>query len=197
MTDGYTKILNGWFATTFALRLSGDVDVAAAVQQAVSEADPEIPVAKLESMQTVVDSTLAGPQFFSWLASGFAGFALLLTMIGLFGLLSYQVTQRTREIGVRLAIGADREQILMLILRRGLLLTGIGLAIGTVVSLGVPRLVQSVLVDNMVIDERGMASLLSSKMISLLSAGVAMLAAAMFASYLPARRRHGLNRWKL
>ncbi len=186
--DGYTKMLNGWFATTFTSRLSGDVDVAAAVQQAVSEADPEIPVAKLESMQTVVDSTLAGPQFFSWLASGFAGFALLLTMIGLFGLLSYQVTQRTREIGVRLAIGADREQILMLILRRGFALTGIGLAIGTVLSLGVPRLVGSVIVDNMVIDEKGIAGVLSSRTISLLTAGVAMVVAAAFASYLPARR---------
>ena len=93
------------------------MDIAAAVQQAVNEADPSIPVAKLESMQTVVDSTLAAPQFFSWLASGFAGFALVLTMIGLFGLLSYQVTQRTREIGVRLAVGADRQRILMMILR--------------------------------------------------------------------------------
>ena len=188
VADGFTKILNGWFSTTFALRLSGDVDIAAAVQQAVSETDPEIPVAKLESMQTVVDHTLARPQFFSWLASGFAGFALLLTMIGLFGLLSYQVTQRTREIGVRLAIGADREQILKLILRRGFELTGIGLAIGTVLSLGVPRLVSSVILDNMVIDERGIASVLSSRTLSLLTAGVAMAVAAAFASYLPARR---------
>jgi predicted lysophospholipase L1 biosynthesis ABC-type transport system permease subunit len=188
MSDGMTKILNGWFATTFALRLSGDVDIAAAVQQAVSGADPEIPIAKLESMQTVVDSTLAGPQFFSWLASGFAGFALLLTMIGLFGLLSYQVTQRTREIGVRLAIGADRAQILLLILRRGLVLTGIGLMIGMVVSLGVPQLVRSVLVDNMVIDQKGIAGVLSSRSISLLTAGMAMVVAAVFASYLPARR---------
>lgn len=188
MTDGYTKILNGWFATTFVLRLSGDVDVAAAVQQAVSGADPEIPVAKLESMQAVVDSTLAAPQFFSWLTSGFAGFALVLTMIGLFGLLSYQVTQRTREIGVRLAVGADRRRILTMILRRGLALTGMGLVIGTVVSLSVPRLVRSVLVDNMVIDEKGIAGVLSSSTISLVIAGAAMVVAAAFASYLPAQR---------
>ena len=75
-----------------------------------------------------------------------------------------------------------------MILRRGLTLTGMGLAIGTVVSLGVPRLVRSVLVDNMVIDERGIASVLSSRTISLLTAGVAMAVAAAFASYLPARR---------
>ena len=116
------------------------------MQQAVSEADPEIPVAKLETMQTVVDSTLAGPQFFSWLASGFAGFALLLTMIGLFGLLSYQVTQRTRRLAcgwrlVRTGNDNDADSLARLVA------DGIGLAIGTVVSLGVPRLVQSVLVD--------------------------------------------------
>jgi putative ABC transport system permease protein len=188
VSDEMMKILNGWFSTTFAFRLAGDVDVAAAVQQAVKESDPAIPVAKLESMQTVVDSTLAGPQFFSWLASGFAGFALVLTMIGLFGLLSYQVTQRTREIGVRLAVGADRQRILMMILRRGLVLTGVGLAIGTVVSLGMPRLVRSVLVDNMIIDEKGIAGVLSSSTMALLIAGVAMVAAAAFASYLPAQR---------
>jgi putative ABC transport system permease protein len=186
--DGFMKMLNGWFATTFAMRLSGNVDVTEAVQRAVSGADSSIPIAKMESMQTVVDSTLAGPQFFSWLAGGFAGFALLLTMIGLFGLLSYQVTQRTREIGVRLAIGADRQQILMLILRRGLMLTGIGLVIGTVVSLGVPRLVRSVLADNLMIGDQGIAGFLSSSSVSLLVAALAMIAAAAFASYLPALR---------
>ena len=188
VSDGMTKILNGWFSTTFAFRLAGDVDVAAAVQRAVSEADPGIPVAKIESMQTIVDNTLAQPQFFSWLASGFAGFALLLTMIGLFGLLSYQVTQRTREIGVRLAIGADRGQILMLILQRGIVLTAIGLVIGLVVSLGVPRLVSSVLADNMVVGDQGISGILSNSTIALLAAGAAMVVAAAFASYLPARR---------
>ncbi len=188
MADGHTKILNGYFATTFALRLSQDVDIAAAVQQAVSEADPNIPVAKMESMQAVVDNTLARPQFFSWLAGGFAGFAVLLTMIGLFGLLSYQVTQRTREIGVRLAVGADRARILVWMLRRGLALTGIGLAIGIVMSLGVPRLVGSVVVENLAFDQAGIAGVLSSSTMALLIAGVAMVAAAAFASYLPAQR---------
>ena len=77
----------------------------------------------------------------------------------------------------------------MMILQRGLVLTGAGLAIGTVVSLGVPRLVRSVLLDNMIIDEKGIAGVLSSSTISVLVAGVAMVAAAAFArDYLPARR---------
>jgi predicted permease len=188
LSDGLTKIVNGWFPTTFAIRLSGDIDMAAAVQRAVSDVDAEMPVAKFESMQAVIDGTLRGPRFFSWLAGGFAGFALVLTIIGLFGLLSYQVTQRTREIGVRLAVGADRQQILLLILRRGLLLTIIGLGIGTIASLAVPRLVSSVLADNIYTGGSDIASVLSGRTAALLVAALSMIVGATFASYLPAQR---------
>jgi ABC-type antimicrobial peptide transport system permease subunit len=183
-----TKIVNGWFSTTFAVRLSGDVDIATAVQKAVSDADPEMPVAKLTTMQEVIDDTVAVPRFFSWMASGFAGFAVLLTVVGLFGLLSYQVTQRTREIGVRLAIGSSRGCILLLILKRGLTLTAIGLALGGVASLAIPRVVASVLEDNVFTGGAAIDSALSSSVVALGLASVAMLFAAMLASYLPARR---------
>jgi predicted permease len=187
LPDDMTKVVNGWFSTTFAIRMSGDMDMAAAVQKAVSDADPEMPVAKLTPMQEVIDDTVAAPRFFSWMAGGFAGFALLLTVVGLFGLLSYQVTQRTREIGVRLAVGSSRTGILLLILRRGLVLTAMGSAIGGVASLGVPKLVASVLADS-VYTGGGVGSLLSSSVAALGLAAVAMLVAAMLASYLPARR---------
>jgi predicted permease len=188
VSDGMTKIMNGWFATTFAIRLAGDVDVAAAVQQAVSHADAEVPVARLTTMQAVVDKTVSAPRFFSWLAGGFAGFALLLTVIGLFGLLSYQVTQRTREIGVRMAIGAGRGEILRLILGRGLVLTAIGLVAGGLMSLAVPKLVSSVLADVVVTGGAGIGGALSSSFAALGGAGWAMLVAAGLASWLPARR---------
>ena len=188
MSDEMTKVVNGWFSTTFAIRLSGDVDIAAAVQKAVSDADPEMPVARLTPMQGVIDDTVAAPRFFSWMASGFAGFALLLTVVGLFGLLSYQVTQRTREIGVRLAIGSSRGGIVLLILKRGLVLTTVGLALGGVASLAVPRVVASVLADNVFTGGAAIDSALSSSVAALGMAAVAMLAAAMLASYLPARR---------
>jgi len=188
LSDQTMKVVNGWFTTTFAIRLSGDVDIAAAVQKAVSDADPEMPVAKLTPMQSVIDDAVAAPRFFSWMAGGFAGFAVLLTVVGLFGLLSYQVTQRTREIGVRLAIGASRGGILLLILKRGLMLTAIGLALGGVASLAVPKLVASVLEDNVFTGGAAIDAALSSSVVALGMAAVAMLLAALFASYLPARR---------
>jgi putative ABC transport system permease protein len=193
LTDSMTKILNGWFPTTFVVRLSGDVDIAATVQRAVASADPEIPVAKIATMQTVIDSSVAAPRFFSYLAGGFAGFALLLTMIGLFGLMSYQVTQRTREIGVRLAVGADRRQILLLILRRGLLLTGLGVVLGSLASLAVPRLVGSVLADVVYTGGDAIGTQLSNSAAALCWAAGGMLLAAVLASYLPARRASSIE----
>jgi len=187
-SDEMMKTLNGWFPTTFALRLTGNVDIAAAVQRAVSDADPGIPVAKLATMQSVIDRSVAAPRFFSYLAGGFAGFALLLTMIGLFGLMSYQVTQRTKEIGVRLAVGADRAQILMLILRRALWLTGVGVVLGAVASLAVPQIVGSILSDVIFTGGRTIESLLANSQTALVCAGIAMLVAAVAASILPARR---------
>lgn len=188
VSDHLMKVINGWFPTTFAVRLSGNVDIATAVQRAIANADPDIPVAKLTTMQTVIDNSVAAPRFFSYLAGGFAAFALLLTMIGLFGLMSYQVTQRTREIGVRLAVGADRGQILLLILRRSLVLALTGLLIGAIASLAVPKLAGSVLADYVFTGGKGISSLLSSGPTALILAAAAMLVAAFAASYLPAHR---------
>ena len=188
ISDSTTKAVNGWFSTTFAIRLSADLDLAAAVQSAIENADPEIPVARLTSMQSVIDSTIAGPRFFSWMASGFALFALLLTVIGIFGLLSYQVTQRTREIGVRLAIGSTREEILLLILKRGLMLTTVGLGLGAIASLAIPKVVTSLLDDNLFTGGAGIDSTLAGSATALGFAALAMLLAATLASYLPAHR---------
>lgn len=188
IADGDMKVINEWFPTTFVLRLSGDVDIGTAIQKAVSDADVNIPVAKIETMQAVIDHTVAGPAFFSWLAGSFAGFALLLTILGLFGLLSYQVTQRTREIGLRLALGAQRGQVLSFILRRGLMLTMIGVALGGAVSIAIPRLVGSILADYVYTGGGPITKVLSSTTAALTTATLAMLAATLVASYLPAHR---------
>ena len=130
LTDKFTEIINGWYPTTIAVRAAANVNLAQIAQRAVAQADPEIPVARMTTMQAVIDGTIQEPRFFSLLAGGFSGFALVLTVIGLFGLLSYQVTQRTREIGVRMALGADRLGILRIFLGRGLLLASVGVVLG-------------------------------------------------------------------
>ncbi len=130
LSDDATKMLNGWFPTSFAVRLAANLDAGPIVRKTVAAADPEIPVAKLTTMQQVIDDSVAAPRFFTELAEGFAAFGLLLTAIGLFGLLSYQVAQRTREIGIRMALGASRGVILRAVVAGSMGLAVTGAALG-------------------------------------------------------------------
>lgn len=190
-SDDMIRVLNDWFPTTFAIRMaeaSADPDIAVAAAAAVHAVDPEVPTAKFVPMQSFIDKSVAAPRFFSRLAEGFAGFALLLTAIGLFGLLSYQVASRTRELGVRMALGAQRYQVLGLVLRSGLLLTTIGLAIGVIGSLTLRSLIASLLSVAAGIDVPEAMPLLGSQSASIAVAAGAMFAVAMAASLIPARR---------
>ncbi|MBS1799943.1 MAG: ABC transporter permease [Acidobacteria bacterium] len=191
-SDKSMATLNGWFRTSFAIRSAADTDLAAAVQKAIHDADPGIPVSRYTTMQTIIDNSLARPRFFSSLVTAFAGFALALTVIGLFGLLSYQVTQRTREIGVRVALGATRGQVLRFVLKRGLTLTLLGLALGSAASLLLPRLIHSMMSD--IITGGGhVATGLLGTLPALAVACGAMLLAAVVASWLPARRASAIE----
>jgi predicted permease len=188
LPDDFTSTINGWFPTTFAVRTAAHVNLAQAAQQAVARADPEIPVARLSTMQAVVDSTIEGPRFFSMLAGGFSGFALVLTVIGLFGLLSYQVTQRTREIGVRMALGADRGTILRVFLGRGLAVASAGVALGLAASWLMRPVVSHLLADCGVDPATKAASVVMNGALAALLAALAILSATLAASWLPARR---------
>ncbi len=190
-TDHFTGMINKWFPTTFVVRASTGVNVAAAMQAAVSNADPELPVARLSTMQDVVDRTVAAPRFFGWLSSSFAAFTLLLAAVGLFGLLSYQVTQCRREIGVRMALGATRLDVLNGFVQRGLLLTGTGLGVGVLLSTMLPRLLANAL------PEFSMSGRYAQALLSQVqAAGVAallLMIAATAASLLPAARAASLE----
>ncbi len=188
LSDDFTGTINGWFPTTFAVRTAAHVNLAQAVQQAVERADPEIPVARLTTMQAVINSTIEEPRFFSLLAGGFSGFALLLTVIGLFGLLSYQVTQRTREIGVRMALGADRGFILRVFLGRGLTVAAVGVVIGLGASWLMRPVVSHLLADSGVNPVAGAASVVMNGAFAAALATLVILFAALAASWLPARR---------
>jgi predicted permease len=186
LSDESTAMLNGWFPTTFTVRMAANVNLAASIQSAVEKADPEIPVARLSTMQDVIDSTIQAPGFFSLISTGFSGFALVLTVIGLFGLLSYQVTQRTREIGVRMALGADRLSILRSYLLRGLAMTGTGVVLGLVAAALVRPVLRELLAD-MGIDAAAQRFVTSGVSATALAVCVVIMAT-LVASWLPARR---------
>jgi ABC-type antimicrobial peptide transport system permease subunit len=139
----------------------------------------------------VIDDTIQEPRFLSLLSAGLSGFALVLTVIGLFGLLSYQVTQRTREIGVRMALGADRFAILRVFLVRGLGLAATGIVLGCLASWWSRPILQHLLVDagvDMGGDAAGPVNVVMNGTEAMMIAMATILLAAMAASWVPARR---------
>src|SRR4029079_3162057 len=105
------------------------------IREQVAALDPKLPIASFSSIEALMAETLAIPQFCLGLMLGFAGVALVLAAIGLYGVMSYTVAQRTQEIGVRIALGGGSGDIVALVARRGLALTGLGLAVGVLAAL--------------------------------------------------------------
>jgi predicted permease len=118
-----------------------------AIASAVREADPSLPVIGLRPMDDVISGSLRQPRMLMHLFGGFAGLALLLAAIGTYGVLSYLVTQRRREIGIRMALGAGRETVLRSVMARGLTLALIGLAAGLAAALVLTRLMKALLFE--------------------------------------------------
>ncbi|GMV23013.1 MAG: ABC transporter permease [Acidimicrobiia bacterium] len=142
----------------------------------VREVNPEVPVT-MTTMQQAFDATLAGRTFTLWLVGAFGIAALLLAVVGVYGLMSYVVSQRTREMGIRLALGAQPHWLVGLIVRRGLVLA----AVGVVAGLAASRL-SSNLLDGLLFQ------VTPDDMRTLAIAAMVMLSAALLATYLPARR---------
>jgi putative ABC transport system permease protein len=111
-----------------------------------------IALANVSSMAAVHETAIAEPKFVMFLIAGFSALALVLATIGLFGVVAYAVSQRTREIGIRLALGAQKSQILAMVMSRGIRITLIGLALGVAGSLVLSRTLASVLFDVRPID---------------------------------------------
>ena len=115
------------------------------VREAVARIDRNVPVSNIKVFDAYVDESLMQPRFYSLLLGGFAGVALLLTAIGIYGLLAFQVSERTREIGLRLAVGAQKGDIFKLIQIQGMRLVLPGIILGLAASLMLTRLVRHML----------------------------------------------------
>ena len=154
-----------------------------ALRHAVAQLDAELPLARVMSMDTVIDRQRGGNTLFSRLLGTFAGLALLLAAVGIYGLIAYSVSQRVHEMGIRLALGAASSDILWMILQEGFKTAAIGSALGLVLALPLPRLFEAVFGGGM---HFGAPALY-------LVVFAALLTVTTLATYLPARRATQVN----
>jgi putative ABC transport system permease protein len=147
------------------------------VRAAVHGLDPELPVAGVRTLEDVVARSISDPRFYMLLLGAFAGIALFLAALGIFGVMSFAVVQRSREIGIRVALGALPGDVLRAILREAMLLAGSGVAVGLIGALGLSQALRRLLFDLSPTDPGTLV------VMAVLLSGVALLA-----SYLPARR---------
>jgi len=165
----------GWrsFGMSLVARASGDPNkLVASIRNAVHQVDPDRPILDIKTMQEVVAGSLTPQRFNMFLLAGFAGLALLLAAVGIYSVLAYSVRQRVREIGVRMALGAQLRDVLRLIILEGMKPTALGLVIGVVVALLFARVVSSLIFG---VSARDVATYIS---VSALLGSIALLASA-------------------
>ena len=151
--------------------------LAGAVRQAIRQADAGLPVSDLRTMEDVMAGSMRSRRWTMGLLAAFASLALLLALVGIYGVMSWAVAQRTREIGIRMALGADSAQVSRMVIRYGLGLCGVGLAIGMAGAVALRRVVASFVFGVSAADPAIYAGVV-----------LLMLAVALAACYLPARR---------
>jgi putative ABC transport system permease protein len=165
-------------AMVLNVRTDGDpAPLMDSVRRRVQALDPSMPLTNVQTVSDAIRQTLWAPRMGAGLLAIFGGLALVLAAVGLYGVMSYSVGQRTHEFGIRMALGARRRDVLHLVLRQGMTLVGAGVALGLLAALGVTHLVAAFLVGVSAVDPVTFAG------IPLLLSAVALLA-----GYLPARR---------
>jgi putative ABC transport system permease protein len=160
------------------LRSAGDSEsLTGSVREVISRLDPDLPIAKVTTLETLVNNSLAQPRFSMLLMASFGGLALLLACTGIYGIISYSVAQRTREIGIRLAVGAQPRQVLGMILGQGVRLAGLGIVIGLTAALSAMHVMTGFLYGVQATDP-----------ITFVGITLLFVVVALLACYLPAQR---------
>jgi len=157
-------------------------NLASSIQTAVSAVDASLPLYDLKTMEQRIDESLTGRRFLVLLLSAFAGLALLLAAVGLYGVISYSVRMRTRELGIRMALGAQRTDVLGLILGKGVQLATMGLVFGLAGTLAVGRVLSSLLYHTALLNP-----------VTLLATTFLLMFTVLLACYVPARRAAALE----
>jgi len=169
---------DAWGAAYLVVRASSNpASLTPAIREQIWELDKNIPIANLATMDQLLAKSVAQPRFRTLLLGVFAALALVLASVGIYGVISYSVTQRTQEIGIRMALGAQARDVMTLVIGQGMVLALIGLAFGLAASFALTRLLGSLLFEVSTTDQATFA------VVAALLAGVALLAC-----WIPARR---------
>jgi len=172
-----------WLATYLAVRTAVPPDgMIAPIRHVAQESDPTVALADIHTMRERSDSAESRRRFQTVLLAAFAGIAVFLALVGVYGLLAYSVRQRTAEIGVRMALGAGPRALVAMVVRQGLVLAGAGLALGMLASAALARWFAGMLYGVRAFDD-----------VTFLTVPVFLLAAAAIACFVPARRAAGID----
>jgi putative ABC transport system permease protein len=163
---------------TLLVRTTGEpLGIASSVRDQLRAIDKDVPVTHIQTMEQVFSASVAQQRFSMLVVGLFAGLALVLATVGIYGVMAYSVTQRSHEIGVRMALGARTSQVLKLILKDGMALALLGVAIGLAAAFGLTRLMTTLLFEVTPTDAA-----------TLIVVPLTILVVALVACYIPARR---------
>jgi putative ABC transport system permease protein len=165
-------------AMTIAVRAQGDpLPLVNSSVRVVRERDPQLAVSNIQTLGEVLETSVAARRITMLLTAVFAGAALLLAAVGIYGVIAYSVSQRTQEIGIRMALGAQRGNVLRMVVGHAVALAGVGIAAGALLALGLTRALEGMLFEVKAADP-----------VTFAAVGAALAAVATLASYVPGRR---------
>jgi putative ABC transport system permease protein len=175
--DSFNAMTNFWIASACIVKTARPLNLGSEIRNIVAAVDPEEPIARIESMDKILAHSIALQRFLMILMGIFAGLALVLAAVGIYGVLSYQIARRTHEIGIRMALGASPSNVMSLVLREGMLVVLAGVVVGVAAAFGLSHFLASVLFGVQPADPLTFASVV-----------FVLVSVALLACYIPARR---------